>query len=112
MMLAATPYDPISYFCLDADFRLPVNIPEDLITVGYGTIRPSAPATTGPPAGEACLLPAPGRSGQDGSASASRAPKAEPDGTRSVPSLVSSSSMPARASASTAASEWATSTVT
>jgi hypothetical protein len=43
MMLTATPYDPITYFCLDADFRLPVNIPEDLITVGYETIRPSAP---------------------------------------------------------------------
>lgn len=43
MMLTATPYDLILSFCRDADFRLPVNIPEDLITVGYETIRPSAP---------------------------------------------------------------------
>src|SRR5215213_9325471 len=51
-------------------------------------------------------------SGQDGPASTSRAPKAAPDGTRSVPSLLPSASMPAWASASTAASGSATSTVT
>src|SRR5918998_2290767 len=119
-MVTATLYDQISTLCRDADFRLPVNIPKILSpsdTRLYGpqhwtTQRELLLETLS--SADACLqesrrLASPG---QEGPASANRAPKAAPDGTRSVPSLVSSGSIPAWASASTAALRSASSTVT
>src|SRR5918998_5582413 len=119
-MVTATLYDQISTLCRDADFRLPVNIPKILSpsdTRLYGpqhwtTQRELLFETLS--SADVCLqesrrLASPG---QEGPASANRAPKAAPDGTRSVPSLVSSGSIPAWANASTATSGSATSTVT